>query len=202
MMEADRKSFDRLRELLQRDRSVRRFDASRTIGRDTLLSLVELTRYCASSQNMQPLRYVIVDSPELKDRLFPLLRWARHLKDWPGPSESERPSAYLVQLTDTRIAPSLLCDCGLQLQALTLGAATLGISGCIIRNFTPAEVHEALGLESCYKVEYVLALGYGAETVRLEDLAPGADYGYYRLPDGTHVVPKRPLNELIVKAGE
>lgn len=201
-MKADSKSFNRLREMLRCDRSVRRFDASRTIDRDTLLSLVELTRYCASSQNMQPLRYVIVDDPQQKNRLFPLLRWARHLKDWPGPSLCERPSAYLVQLTDTRIAPSLLCDCGLQLQALTLGAATMGISCCIIRNFTPAEVHEALKLKNCYKVEYVLALGYAAETVRLEDLAPGADYGYYRLPDDTHIVPKRPLSQLIVKAGE
>ncbi len=198
----DCKTFDRLRDLLRFDRSVRRFDASRTIDRDTLVSLVELTRYCASSQNMQPLRYIIVDEKTGKDRLFPLLRWARHLKDWPGPAQSERPSAYLVQLTDTRIAPSLLCDCGLQLQAITLGAAALGISGCIIRNFTPDEVHSALGLEDFYKVEYVLALGYSAETVRLEDLAPGADYSYYRLPDSTHVVPKRPLGELIVAPGK
>ena len=179
----DCKTFDRLRDLLRFDRSVRRFDASRTIDRDTLVSLVELTRYCVSSQNMQPLRYIIVDEKTGKDRLFPLLRWARHLKDWPGPAQSERPSAYLVQLTDTRIAPSLLCDCGLQLQAITLGAA-------------------ALGLEDFYKVEYVLALGYSAETVRLEDLAPGADYSYYRLPDSTHVVPKRPLGELIVAPGK
>lgn len=197
-MEADTQAFERLRDLLRFDRSVRRFDAARVISHDVLEKLVELTRYCASSQNMQPLRYVIVDSQEEKDRLFPLLRWARHLKDWPGPAENERPSAYLVQLTDTRIAPSLLCDCGLQLQAITLGAATLGINGCIIRNFTPAEVHAALRLPDHYKVEYVLALGYAAETVRLTDLAPGADYGYYRLPDGTHVVPKRPLADLLV----
>lgn len=186
-----------LRQLLMFDRSVRRFQADRVIPDETLKALVELTRYCASSQNMQPLRYVAVNTQEEKDRLFPLLRWARHLKDWPGPAENERPSSYLVQLTDTRISPSLLCDCGLALQAITLGAAALGINCCIIRNFTPAEVHEALRLPEYYKVEYVVALGYASETVRIVDLAPGEDYGYYRLADGTHIVPKRSLEELM-----
>lgn len=198
MTDNQKQAFQQLRQLLMYDRSVRRFYADKVVPDSVLESLVELTRYCASSQNMQPLRYVVVNRQEDKDRLFPLLRWARHLKDWSGPAENERPSAYLVQLTDTRIAPSLLCDCGLALQAITLGAATLGISCCIIRNFTPAEVHEALGLEDHYKVEYVVALGYAAEKVRLVDLAPDEDFGYYRLPDSTHIVPKRRLDELVV----
>ena len=197
-MNNPRQELTPLRKLLEFDRSVRRYDASRGIGREVLEALVELTRYCASSQNMQPLRYVMVTEAADRDRLFPLLRWARHLKDWDGPTPEQRPTAYLVQVTDTRIAPSLLCDCGLQLQAITLGAAMLGISGCIIRNFTPAQVHEALGLEPHYKVEYVLALGYKAENIVLRDLQPGEDYNYYREAVGTHVVPKRPLSELIL----
>lgn len=194
-------TFNTIRHLLRFDRSVRRFDTQRPIETDTLEKLVELTRYCAASQNIQPLRYVIINDNKGKDLLFPLLRWARHLKDWDGPTPQERPAAYLVQLTDTRLAPSLLCDCGLALQAITLGAAALGINGCIIRNFTPNEVHEALRLEPHYKVEYVLALGYASETVRLEDLKEGQDFGYYRLADDTHMVPKRLLKDLIVKAG-
>lgn len=190
--------FNSIRELLKADRSVRRFQADKPIPHSTLLDLIDLTRFCASSQNMQPLRYVIVDDAPTKDILFPLLRWARHLKDWDGPTPEERPSAYLVQLTDTTIAPSLLCDCGLQLQAITLGATSLGINGCIIRNFNPAEVHQALKLDSRYKVEYVLALGYASEKIKMTSLAENEDSGYYRLPDGTHVVPKRTLDQLII----
>ena len=184
--------------LLAFDRSVRRFHANKEITEETLLQLVNLTRFCASSQNMQPLRYVLITTQTEKDALFPHLLWARHLKDWEGPSPHERPAAYLVQLTDTDIAPSLLCDCGLELQAITLGAAALGINCCIIRNFNPREVHQTLHLADNYKVEYVLALGYASERVILEELKPGQDYGYYRLPDSTHVVPKRPLSERIV----
>lgn len=192
-------NFRTLRQLLIFDRSVRRFQAHRAIETETLQSLVELTRYCAASQNIQPLRYLVINDRQGKDLIFPLLRWARHLKDWAGPTPQERPSAYIVQVTDTRLAPSLLCDCGLALQAITLGAAALGINCCIIRNFNPEEVHSTLHLADHYKVEYVLALGYAAENVKIETLAPDQDYGYYREPDQTHIVPKRTLDQLLLK---
>jgi hypothetical protein len=34
----------------------------------------------------------------------------------------------------------------------------------------------------------------------LDDLAPGGSFKYWREPDGTHHVPKRGLDELILKA--
>lgn len=184
-----------LRRLLRLNRSVRRFDNARRIGAGTLRSLVDLARFCASSQNVQPLRYMLLTSPEECARLFPALLWARHLKDWPGPAPAERPVAYIVQTTDTDLFPSPLCDCGLELEAITLGATALGIGGCIIRNFNPKEVGAILGLPDRYKVEYVLALGYPAETVMLEEPGdgPGVDYNYRRDADDRHIVPKRSL---------
>ena len=74
-MNNPRQELAPLRKLLEFDRSVRRYDASRGIGREVLEALVELTRYCASSQNMQPLRYVMVTEAADRDRLFPLLGW-------------------------------------------------------------------------------------------------------------------------------
>lgn len=52
-------TFDNLRDLLKSNRSVRRFDGSKSVGAEILKQLVELTRYCASARNMQPLRYQI-----------------------------------------------------------------------------------------------------------------------------------------------
>ncbi len=54
--------FEALRQLLSEDRSIRRFEQSRRIGMEILTELVDLTRFCASGRNMQPLRYRIVDS--------------------------------------------------------------------------------------------------------------------------------------------
>ena len=53
--------FEKLRDLMMANRSVRRFQEDRKVGIDTLERLVELTRYCPSGRNIQPLRYVLVN---------------------------------------------------------------------------------------------------------------------------------------------
>lgn len=187
--------------LVESDRTVRRFKENETVGRDALESLVEVARLCHSGRNLQPLRYAVVTDVEERDRLFGNLKWAGYFPDWDGPEKGERPAAYLVQCLDTRFGKDCLCDDGLQLQAITLGARTMGIGSCIIKAFNVAGVSEALGLDPRYAPRYVVALGYPAEEVVLETMEGGddADYKYFRTPDGKHHVPKRPLGEIILK---
>lgn len=193
-------TFDEYKQLLASDRSFRRFDHSRIISRELLERLVELTRYCGSGRNAQPLRYRMVCDDNELEKIYPHLKWAGYYKDWDGPEPEERPTAYLVQCLDTHYGNDCLCDDGMQLQAITLGAATLGYGGCIIKAFNAEGVSEALGIDPRYKPRYVLALGVPAEKVVIEDMSgkDDADFKYYRTADGTHHVPKRPLSELIL----
>lgn len=190
--------FDIIRSLLRVDRSVRRFVESERIDTATLESLVDLTRFCASGRNLQPLRYRIVNTPEECAAIFPLLAWAGYLPEWPGPEPGERPAAYLVQCIDTDLTTNCLCDDGLQLQAITLGAAALGIGGCIIKSFNAAKISETLDIPTRFTPLYVLALGLPAEKVEIEPIGPDGDVRYYRTPDRIHHVPKRPLSELLI----
>ena len=195
------KDFRLVRGLLEADRSTRRFVQERRIGMPTLERLVELTRYCASGRNAQPLRYLPAESPEDCARMFPHLAWAGYFKDWDGPADGERPAAYLLQCLDTRLGNDCLCDDGLQLQAISLGARALGVASCIIKAFDAKGVAEAFGLPGHLAPRYVLALGYPAESVMIEetDGSAEADIRYYRTPDGVHHVPKRPLSELLLR---
>ena len=61
-------------------------------------------------------------------------------------------------------------------------------------------ISEELKLDNRFLPRYVLAIGYPAEDVRIEDMSgeKDADFKYYRTPDGIHHVPKRPLSELII----
>lgn len=188
--------FEILRELLISNRSIRRFDNSRTIGRDELGNLVELVRYCASGRNLQPLRYRIVTATDECDAIFPALAWAGYYQDWAGPAKEERPVAYLVQCLDTDLTENPMCDEGLQLEAITLGAAAKGIHGCIIKSFNVEKVKEALNLPANMKPCYVLALGYPAEKAYIVDIKDN-DYKYFRNEADEQCVPKRPLSELI-----
>lgn len=193
-------TYSDLLELLKANRSVRIFDESKPVGEDTLRRLVELCRFTASGRNAQPLKYRLVTDAGERERLFPLLAWAGYYTDWAGPAEGQRPAAYLVQCLDTHYGPNCLCDDGLQLEAISLGAASLGLRGCIIKAFKVNGVKEALSLPRGLEPRYVLALGYPAETVRIEDMSgdPDADFKYFRTPDGVHHVPKRPLGELMI----
>lgn len=188
--------FEILRELLRRDRTIRRFDQLREISPEDLRSLVELTRYCASGRNLQPLKYRIVTDPEERERLFPLLAWAGYLEDWEGPAEGERPAAYLIQCLDTRLTQNCLCDDGLQLQAITLGATASGIGGCIIKSFNMVGVREVLQIPDWARIQCVLALGFPKEKVVIEDYS--GDIKYFRTDDGVHHVPKRMAEDLFL----
>jgi nitroreductase len=191
--------FELLKSCMESNRSYRRFDNSRRVEHATLTEVVGLTRFCSSAMNKQPLRYRIVCDADECAKVFPLLKWAGYLKDWDGPTESERPVAYLVQCLDTDcIASFPYCDDGLQLEAITLGLNALGLGGCIIKAFNAAKLAEALALPANLELRHVLAIGYPVEQVVIDDIVDD-DVKYWRDEKAVHHVPKRTLDEIIVK---
>lgn len=190
-----------LKDLLEKNRSFRRFYQDVKIPRKELEEIVGLVRWCPSGRNAQPLRYAIIDTEEECARIFPFLAWAGYLTDWVGPEEGERPAAYLVQLLDTRVVESCLCDDGIQVQTIMLGVAEKGYGGCIIKAFKNEMLREVLALPEYMKILYVLALGKPKEQVMIEEMQ-GEDYKYWRDADGIHHVPKRKEKELMFRAGE
>ena len=193
-------TFDLLKDLLLKDRSIRRFDEKVYIETEDLKSIVGLVRYCASGRNLQPLKYKVVNDPELNKEIFPLCGWAGYLKDWAGPEEGERPVAYIIQCLDTSLTADPMCDEGLQLQAITLGATAMGLGGCIIKSFNKKKLIEILNLPEKYEPRYIYALGYPVEKVVIEDIVSEGDEAikYYRTEDKVHHVPKRTLNDLLI----
>lgn len=196
-MEKRKLYLSMLKELLMKNRSYRRFYQNVRISEDELRELVALTSYCASGRNAQALRYRMVTDERVCEQVFHTLAWAGYLKDWPGPEEGERPSAYLIQLLDTAIEENCLCDDGIQAQTIMLGTVEKGYGGCIIKAFKNDVLREVLSLPDNLRIMYVLALGKPKETVVLEPMK-GGDIRYWREADGSHHVPKRPLSELIV----
>ena len=63
--------------------------------------------------------------------------------------------------------------------------------------FKNESLREVLQLPEHLKVMYVIALGKPKETVVLEEMKDG-DYKYWRETDGSHHVPKRSLDELVI----
>lgn len=190
--------YKELKEMMIRNRSYRRFDESVRISDDELKEIVDLCRFTASGRNLQPLKYRVVSSVEECAKVYPHLKWAGYLTDWAGPEAGERPAAYLIQCLDTSMTTNLLCDDGIQLEALTLGAVSKGLGCCIIKSFNKKEIKEALKIGAELDPIYVLAIGKPVESVIIEEMKDD-EIKYWRDEEQKHHVPKRSLQEILVK---
>ncbi len=189
-----------IRDLILRNRSYRRFYQEVDIKLETLRALVELARLSASAGNMQPLKYILSCDPQKNSLIFTHLAWAGYLKDWLGPCEGERPSAYIIILGDTEISQSFGCDYGIAAQSILLGAVEKGLGGCMIGSIQRQGLCEALEIALRYEILLVLALGKPKEAVVVETVGTGGDIRYWRDGEGVHHVPKRPLADLIIES--
>jgi len=187
-----------IRDLVMKNRTYRRFFQEVVIERQTLRELVDLARLSAAAANMQPLKYNLSCELQKNALIFPHLAWAGYLKDWPGPREGERPSAYIIILGDTQITQSFGCDHGIAAQSILLGATERSLGGCIIGTVQREQFHKALDIPSGYQILLVLALGKPREKVVLESVGPDGNIKYWRDSEGVHHVPKRSLDDIIL----
>ena len=186
------------KDLIAKNRTYRRFDESFRIEYKTLEQLIGFARLVPSGANKQPLKYLIYNTSGECEKIFPFLVWAGYLKEWPGPEAGERPSAYLIILGDTSISESFGIDHGIAAQSIMLGATENSLGGCIIASIRRDDLRKELNIPTRYEILLILALGKPVEKVVIDDIKNG-DVKYWRDQDRTHHVPKRTLNELIIK---
>ncbi len=187
-----------IKDIVMTNRSYRRFQQEVSIEIDTLEELIELARLSASAGNRQPLKYLLSCDVEKNALVFSKLVWAAYLKDWAGPVEGERPSAYVILLGDTGVSESFAYDCGIAAQSILLGAVEKGLGGCMLASVDRDGLRSALGIAGRYEILLVIALGKPGEKVVLETVGSDGDIEYWRDKEGVHHVPKRPLADIII----
>jgi nitroreductase len=188
-----------LLDLIKKNRSYRRFYQQDVIEEDTLKHLVEHARFSPSSRNAQPLKFICSSDPVINEKIFPTLAWAGYLKNWEGPEEGERPSAYIIVLGDKEVTENYLVDHGIAVQSILLGAVEQGFGGCIVGTIKKKKLASVLGIGDRYDILLVLALGRPKEEVVVEEMV-NDDVRYWRDDKQVHHVPKRSLDELILKS--
>lgn len=191
---------DSLEELLGKTRSIRKFRHETKIPAETLEELVELTRLCPSGGNRQPLKFLPVNTEEDCRFVSEHIRWAALLKDWDGPEESEKPSAYVLVLIDRTVCEKAPYDSGIAAHAMLLGAVERGFAGCMLGNIDRDALAEYFSIDKKrYVTDLVVALGEPGEESVVEETGTGT--AYYRDEEGLFHVPKRKLSEILLKAG-
>jgi nitroreductase len=196
--QTDTEENSMIKDLIRKSRSVRRFDQQQSVSVETLRELVDLARLAPSGANFQPLKYLLSATPEKNALIFQHLAWAGYLKEWPGPEEGERPTAYIIVLGDSSISKSFGCDHGIAAQTIMLGAAEKGLGGCIIGSIQRSELGAALQIPPQLEILLVLALGVPKEEVVVETLEADGSVRYWRDEQQVHHVPKRKLDDIIL----
>lgn len=187
--------------LVKRNRSYRRFDASKPVSEATLTELVDLARQTPSAGNMQPLKYILSSTEETNALVFDAIGWAGYLPEWPGPEIEERPTGYIIVLCDTEVGGSWApTDAGIAVQTMLLGAVNQGLGGVMFGNIRKQKLRDSLAVPEGLDILLVLALGTPVEKIVLEKVGTDGSIKYYRDPDMTHHVPKRSLEEIIVSS--
>lgn len=184
-------------DLIKANRSYRKFKAGEPVSHEQLKAFVGLTRFTPSSKNRQPLKYILVSEKEDADFVFSHLKWAWYLRDWDGPTEHERPPAYLIMLLDNKLNDKADFDAGIAAQTILLAATEQGLGGCIIRTVNRYELARYFNLSDQHEIILVIALGVPDQEVIIEAMDAEGHVEYWQDAQGRHHVPKRSADTLI-----
>lgn len=188
--------MEKIIDLIERTRSVRRFDQKKRVTKGQLHYMVEVARLTASARNTQPLKYITVTNPSVCEQLLEATGWAGSLTDG-KPKEGEKPTGYVIILHDKSISQNSLWDQGIVSYSMMIAATEQGIGGCIIATIYRDRMPD-LGLPENLEPVLILGMGYPQEDIRIVGVKDGATK-YYRDENRTHYVPKRALSDLLVK---
>lgn len=190
-----------LKELLKKSRSYRSFDESVWLTKEELEEFVDHARFAPSSMNVQSMRFRIVYKPEEVEKVRPLTKWAKQLKDVSLPPEGHHATAFIIVCQDTESVlkeKNYLKDVGIVSQTILLAATEAGYGGCMIGSFVPAKMAETLDIPERYLPCLTLAIGKPDDDITIVPLGEDGDIKYYRDEEGRHFVPKRALEDILL----
>jgi nitroreductase len=164
-----------LLDVLRNRRSVRSYQ-DRPVEREKLEELAEAFRIAPSASNQQPWRLIIVDDPELKEKVAAAtfgkaVAFNRFALGAPviAVIAIEPPRAL------NRIGAALqgrefpLIDIGIAAAQLALRAADLGLGTCLLGWFDERKVKELLGIPRSRRIGLLATIGYPAPGVAQEN---------------------------------
>ncbi|MFX1425461.1 MAG: nitroreductase family protein [Promethearchaeota archaeon] len=187
-----------LEESIFKRRTIRRFKQN-PIPMEILLKLVDFARVAPMARNVQALEFIIVENAEMRKELFPLVSWAASLpEDQRTPEQGREPTAYIVVLVNKDIKNVYVdFDVGAAVENILLGAISLGIGSCWMGAINFRKIRELFEIPDHYDIKQVISLGFPDEESVMEPFKDS--YTYWKDSDGKMHVPKRSLDDIILK---
>ncbi|MCF0144149.1 MAG: nitroreductase family protein [Firmicutes bacterium] len=188
-----------LMKLLETRRTYRRFDQSREIPQEVIEKMMAAQRLASCSVNSQRLRYIVVKTPELVEKVFPNTKWAARLpKEQGTPKEGERPTLFvLVVYEKDKKHKWIDTDAGLAMSNITLAAWSEGVGSCILDSVDRPEVMKVLNLDDNLEIQSVIAFGYPVHESHIVEPKSKDELGYYLDENRDYCVPKLDVDDVV-----
>ena len=185
-------------EVVYKRRTIRRFKQD-PVPLETLKKLVDFARVAPMAKNVQALDFIIVENPEIREKLFPLVGWAGSLpQDQRTPEKGREPTAYIILLVNNDVKPAYVdFDVGAAAENILLGAITFGLGTCWMGNVRFQKLKALLDIPDFYVIKQVISLGIPDEESTMEPLSDS--FKYWKDEKGNMHVPKRALDDVIFK---
>lgn len=210
--------------LLLRNRSCRGYEKNYKVHRLQLERIAGVCTRVASAMNRQPLRFRLVTaedessapaqdgtaasamaspfsspssspSPRPSEIVLHHIHLGGALPELHLPFPGTEPEAFIIACSAVPEDRYVDMDLGIAAQSMLLKATEMGLAGIVICAFD----REALKRELALPLDplAVIAIGKSAEHFELRTVPAGESLKYYR-EDGTHVVPKLALSDLLI----
>lgn len=160
-------------DLVKQRQSTRKYKED-TVPRKELEQCIEAARLAPSASNSQPWRFIVVDEPELKDKIAKLT-YDKVIKF--NKFADRAPAIVVITLekakTITRLGRAIkkkewpLIDIGIAAEHFCLQAEELGLGTCMIGWFYERKAKELLNIPEERSIALMISVGYPPENYRL-----------------------------------
>ena len=183
-----------LNRLLLLNRSHRGYDQRRVVSQEELRRIASVNTRLGSARNQQCLRFRLVTADEAH-KVLPYIKLGGALPELHLPLEGTEPQAFIIVCSTIEENKWVDIDLGISVQSMMLKATEMGLNGICIGAFNAQAITEAFALS--YAPLLLIAIGKGAEEIRLTEISAEESHTYYRTK-GVHCVPKVKLDDLII----
>lgn len=181
--------------LLKKNRSYRGYDKNTKVSLEQLKKIVAVNTLLPSGRNQQALRFKLVTHDTGAEKVLANIKLGGALPELHLPFEGTEPEAFIIICSIIPENKILDIDMGISAQSMLLKAVEMGLNGIIIAAFNKENIKQEFDLS--YEPLLIIAIGKGAETIRLVEINEDESHKYYR-QDGVHFVPKVKVEQLIL----
>lgn len=166
-------------ELVKNRQSTRAFDAERIVDREIISRILEAARLSPSACNAQPWHFIVVDEPELKNKIADatasrILNMNHFTKQAPVHiivvEEKVNLSSSFGGLVKNKQFAFL--DIGIAAAHICLAAQAEGLGSCILGWFAEDKVKKLLNIPDNRRVVLDIVIGYPAQELRAKKRKP------------------------------